>query len=55
MECIYFEQKDISVGNDAFDHPDYQYYCNKTNCEILKHKCLKCKDKEEGVFYETVD
>ena len=46
MKCIHFEKIDTSVGNDAFDHPTYKYYCHKKNCEVLEYKCAKCNYRE---------
>lgn len=53
MKCIYFSAEDVTPWHgDVFDHPEYKYYCNRTNKikEIFPWTCSKCpyyKDKEE--------
>ncbi len=45
MKCKYYEKRDISVGNDAFDHPDYQIFCKKKG-RIHGYECGTCELKE---------
>lgn len=46
-KCKYFSYKDCSIGNDAFDHPNYQYFCSKTGeeKEIYGIHCARCRAK----------
>lgn len=46
MKCIHFEKRDVSVGNDAFDHPTYHCYCHKKNCQVQEYKCSICELRE---------
>ena len=51
-DCCYLRIEDVSVGNNAFDHPDYRYTCELFNkrifygickgCEHYKVKMVKC-------------
>ena len=46
-KCKYFSCEDCSVGNDAFDHPNYKYFCSKTGekKEVCGIHCARCKKK----------
>lgn len=45
MECIYFSAEDVTPWHeDVFDHPEYKYYCTRTDKakEIFPWTCSKC-------------
>ncbi len=54
MKCIHFEKRDVSVGNDAFDHPTYECYCKKKKSKILEYKCSQCKERKFPVVANVV-
>lgn len=49
MACKYLEKKDMSVGNDMFDHPWYMCKCLKDGKYIAFEAvcCETCPDREE--------
>ena len=42
-DCCYLRIEDVSVGNNAFDHPDYRYTCELFNKRIFYGICKGCK------------
>lgn len=45
MKCKFFEKRDVSVGNDCFDHPTYECICKKKNRKISEYQCNRCPDR----------
>lgn len=36
MDCKYLQTKDVTTWHgDVFDHPDYEYICEKCNKEVI--------------------
>lgn len=42
-DCCYLRIEDVSVGNNAFDHPDYRYTWELFNKRIFYGICKGCK------------
>lgn len=42
-DCCYLRIEDVSVGNNAFDHPDYRYTCELFNKRIFYGICKGCE------------
>lgn len=47
IDCKYLERRDTSMfGSDVFDHPNYDFFCNRSGepVEIFSPNCVKsCK------------
>lgn len=54
--CVHFEVIDESVGNDAFDHPTYSYYCHKKNKNMRSERvCRACECYRAPTVYGNLE
>ena len=54
--CIHFKVIDESVGNDAFDHPTYSYYCRKKDKTIRSEQmCSFCECYRASTLYGNLE
>lgn len=46
-DCIFYECQDVtSWHGDVFDHPDYEYYCHKSEKAVKIIPYIHCKKCE---------
>lgn len=50
-KCCYLRIEDVSVGDDAFDYPDYMYICKF--CKRCEHYKVKMVEKIYSVGTEV--
>lgn len=55
-QCVHFKVIDESVGNDAFDHPTYSYYCRRKDKRLNGSRaCRYCEAYRAPTLYGNLE
>lgn len=54
--CKFLKVEDVSVGHDALDHPEYEFYCRAKDKELANERvCRFCERYRAPTIYGNLE